>query len=147
MIKARCFRFMSLYHLKPCMSRSRTAWSWWVSLAEHSRSSFALFVSVLCVGFSISPGDAIGGHQWEVQSLSAGIHAGAHHYCSVPKNIFTSRERWLLLWRRVVRFHKNVTLPQKCTLSHKLWDIFWRILWSFTSCNYNTWKKCVRTLH
>jgi hypothetical protein len=45
---------MSLYHLKPCMSRSRIAWFRWVNLAERSRSSFALFVSVLCAGFSLS---------------------------------------------------------------------------------------------
>jgi hypothetical protein len=75
---------MSLYHLKPCMSRSRTAWSRQVSLAKHSCSSFALFISVLCVGFSpslsLSSGDAIGSSQWEVQALSAEIHVGAHRW-------------------------------------------------------------------
>jgi hypothetical protein len=49
---------MSLYHLKPCMSRSLTACSRWVSLAEHSRSSFALIV--LCKFLPLpSFGDAI----------------------------------------------------------------------------------------
>jgi hypothetical protein len=39
-----------------------------ISLAEHSRSSFALFVSLLCAGFSLSlsSNDAIGGSQWEL---------------------------------------------------------------------------------
>jgi hypothetical protein len=46
-----------------------------ISLAEHSRSSFALFVSVLCASFSLSPDVAVGGSQWKVQTLSAGIRA------------------------------------------------------------------------
>jgi hypothetical protein len=41
-IPASCFSLMSRYHLKPCMSRSQTAWSRQASLAERSRSSFAL---------------------------------------------------------------------------------------------------------
>jgi hypothetical protein len=40
--------------LKPCMSRNQTAWSRRVSLPERSRSSFALFVSVLCACLSLS---------------------------------------------------------------------------------------------
>jgi hypothetical protein len=44
---------MRLYHLKPCMSRSQTAWSRRVSLAERSRSSFTLFVSLLCAALSL----------------------------------------------------------------------------------------------
>jgi hypothetical protein len=50
--------------------------SQWISLTERSRSSFALFVSVLCANFflSLSPNVAVGGSQWEVQTLSAGIH-------------------------------------------------------------------------
>jgi hypothetical protein len=75
------------------MSSFVTFGSQQISLAEHSRSSFALCVSLLCVGFSLSSGDAIGGHQWEVQALSAGIRAGAHCWCSVPKKVFTSRVR------------------------------------------------------
>jgi hypothetical protein len=67
--------------------------SQWISLTEHSRSSFALFVSVLCAGFSLSPGVAIGGSQWEVQALSAGIRARVHRWCSVLKKVFTSRAR------------------------------------------------------
>jgi hypothetical protein len=61
-----------------------------ISLAERSRSSFALFVPVLCAGFSLSlsSGDAVGGSQWEVHALSAGICAGACHWCSVPKKVF-----------------------------------------------------------
>jgi hypothetical protein len=36
--------------------------SWWISLAEHSHSSFVLFVSVCVqVSLSLSSGDAIGG--------------------------------------------------------------------------------------
>jgi hypothetical protein len=84
---------MSLYHFKLCMSRSQTTWSQWVSPAEHNRSSFTLFVSVLCVGFSLSlsPGDAIGSRQWEVPVLSVGIRAEAHRWYRVPKKVFTSR--------------------------------------------------------
>jgi hypothetical protein len=61
----------------------------WISLAEHSRSSFAFFISVLCAGFSLSlsSDDAVGGSQWEVQALSA----AAHRLCSVLKKVFTSR--------------------------------------------------------
>jgi hypothetical protein len=73
------------------MSRSQTAWPQWVSLAEHNRSSFTLFVSVLCVGFSLSPGDAIGSRQWEVPVLSVGIRAEARRWYRVPKKVFTSR--------------------------------------------------------
>jgi hypothetical protein len=49
----------------------------WISLAERSPSSFALFVSALCAGFSLSlsTGVDVGGSQWEVQALSAGICA------------------------------------------------------------------------
>jgi hypothetical protein len=39
-----------------------------ISLAERSRSSFALFILVLCAGFPLSPDVAIGGSQWEVQT-------------------------------------------------------------------------------
>jgi hypothetical protein len=49
----------------------------WISLAERSRSRFALFVLVLCADFSLSlsPDVAVSGSQWEVQTLSAGISA------------------------------------------------------------------------
>jgi hypothetical protein len=62
-----------------------------ISLAESSRSSFVLFVSLLCAGLSPSPSsrDAIGGCQWEVQALSA----RARHWRRVPKKVFTSRVR------------------------------------------------------
>jgi hypothetical protein len=52
-----------------------------ISLAERSRLSFTLFVSVLCACFSLSlslslsSGVAVGGSQWKVQALSARIHA------------------------------------------------------------------------
>jgi hypothetical protein len=59
-----------------------------ISIVERSRSSF-LFQC--CVQVFLSPGVAIGSSQWEVQTLSAGIHTGAHHWCSVPKKVFTSR--------------------------------------------------------
>jgi hypothetical protein len=42
---------------------------------------------------SLSSGDAVGGRQWEVQALSAGIRVGAGHWCSVPKKDFTFRVR------------------------------------------------------
>jgi hypothetical protein len=51
-INASCCRLMSLYHMKPCMSRSRTTWSRWVHLVECSRSSFVL--TVLCRFLSLS---------------------------------------------------------------------------------------------
>jgi hypothetical protein len=86
-IKARSFRLMSLYHLKPCMYRSQTAWSWWVSLAEHSRSNFALFVSLLCAGFSLSR-RCHDGRQCVVQAFSTGFHDGACHWCRVTKEGF-----------------------------------------------------------
>jgi hypothetical protein len=71
---------MSLYHLKPCMPRSRTTWSRWVSLAKRSRSSFALTVVFRFLPF-LSPGDAVDGRQWEVQTLTAGFHAEARRWC------------------------------------------------------------------
>jgi hypothetical protein len=47
-----------------------------ISLIEHSHSSFTLFCfSVVCRFFSLSPGVAVGGSQWEVQALSAEIRA------------------------------------------------------------------------
>jgi hypothetical protein len=52
-IKDRCFSLISLYHLKSCMSRSLTAWSQQVSLAERSRSSFALTVVCMFLPFSL----------------------------------------------------------------------------------------------
>jgi hypothetical protein len=57
------------------MSRSLTAWSYWVSLVECSRSSFIL--TIVCRFLLPSIGDAIGGHQWEVQALNAEFHSGA----------------------------------------------------------------------
>jgi hypothetical protein len=43
--------------------------SQWISLAERSRSSFALVVSCLCVGEDLPPtfDDADEGYQWEIQ--------------------------------------------------------------------------------
>jgi hypothetical protein len=64
-----------------------------ISLAERSRSSFALFFQCCVLVFSLSPGIAIGGSLWEVQILSAGIRTGARHWCSVPKKVFASRAR------------------------------------------------------
>jgi hypothetical protein len=64
-----------------------------ISLAERSRSSIAIFVSVLCVGFSLSSADAVGGRQWEVQALTARIRARVYHWCSVPKKVLTFRVR------------------------------------------------------
>jgi hypothetical protein len=69
-----------------------------ISLAERSRSSFALFASLLCAGFSLSFGDVVGGRQWEVQALSARVRTGARHWFRMPKKVFTSRARWILLF-------------------------------------------------
>jgi hypothetical protein len=78
---------MSLYHLKPCMSRSWTAWSQRASLAKCSRSSFALTVVCRFLPF-LSPGDVVDGRQWKVQTLSVGFCVGAHHWCRVAKEGF-----------------------------------------------------------
>jgi hypothetical protein len=51
------------------------------------------FLFQCCVQVFLSPGIAIGGSQWEVQTLSAGIHTGARRWCSVPKKVFTSSVR------------------------------------------------------
>jgi hypothetical protein len=53
------------------MSSFVAFWSQQISLAERSRSSFALVVSCLCAGEDLLPpssGDADEGCQWEVQS-------------------------------------------------------------------------------
>jgi hypothetical protein len=47
----------------------------------------------VCRFLSLSSDDAVGGRQWEDQALSAGIRAGAHHWCRVLKKFFTSRAR------------------------------------------------------
>jgi hypothetical protein len=77
---------MSLYHLKPCMSRCLAALSQRVSFAERSRSSFAL--TVVCRFLSLSSGDTVNGRQWEVQTLSARFRAGASHWCRVAEEGF-----------------------------------------------------------
>jgi hypothetical protein len=46
-----------------------------------------------CVQVSLSPSVAIGGSQWEVQTLSTGIRTGARRWCRVPKKVFASRAR------------------------------------------------------
>jgi hypothetical protein len=69
------------------MFRSPTAWSCRVSLAECGRSSFGL--TVVCWFLpSLSSGDAVDGHQWEVQTLSARFCAGARHRCRVAEEYF-----------------------------------------------------------
>jgi hypothetical protein len=45
----------------------------------------------------VCAGDAVGDRQHEVQPLSARICAGACRWCRVPKKVFTSRARWILL--------------------------------------------------
>jgi hypothetical protein len=144
-IKARCFRLMSLYHSKPCMSRRWTAWSWWVSLTEHSRSSFALFVLVLCAGFSLSlptmPLVAVSGKSslWVLESMLEPIIG------------VVCQRRFLPLGRGDYSYDVELYASAKCYASTKcllwlkLWDIFWSILWSFTPCNSNTCNKCVIT--
>jgi hypothetical protein len=58
------------------MSRSLTARSRRVSLAERSHSSLAY--NFLCAGsHSLLSGDADDGCQWKSKLLSAGIHTGA----------------------------------------------------------------------
>jgi hypothetical protein len=45
-----------------------------ISLAERSRSSFALIVSFLCAGEDLPPSDdADEGYQWEVQSVEGWV--------------------------------------------------------------------------
>jgi hypothetical protein len=69
------------------MSRSPTTWSCWVSLAKRSRSIFSL--TVVCRFLpSLSSGDAIDGHQWEVQVLSAGFRSGLYRRCRVIEEGF-----------------------------------------------------------
>jgi hypothetical protein len=68
------------------MSRSLTTWSCRVSLAECSHSSFAL--TVVCRFLLLSSGDAVDGHQWKVQALSAGVRAGVRHKCRVAEEDF-----------------------------------------------------------
>jgi hypothetical protein len=65
----------------------------WISLAERSRSRFALFVLVLCAGFSLSLSldVAVSDSQWEVQTLSAGI--SAESVTALEKKVFISKAR------------------------------------------------------
>jgi hypothetical protein len=53
---------------------------------------FCILVCV-CVGFSLSSGDAVDDRQLEVQALSVGFRTGAHHRCSGMKKGFTFRVR------------------------------------------------------
>jgi hypothetical protein len=91
-IKARCFRLMSLYHLKPCMSRSQTAWSRRAGLAERSRSSFALTIVCRFLPF-LSSGDAVDDHQWEVQVYVLDSMLEPIVGVELPKKVFISRAR------------------------------------------------------
>jgi hypothetical protein len=81
-----------------CISRSLATWSQWVSLAERSRSSFAL--SLFCV--LVPP---LIFFQWSCWRLSVGS-PGFYVLDSVlkpivgielPKEVFTSRVRWMPL--------------------------------------------------
>jgi hypothetical protein len=90
-IKDICFR-LSLCHLKPCMSRSWTGWSRWISLVECSRSIFDLTIVCVFLPFP-SSGDVVNDRQWKVQTLSAAICAGAHRWCIASKKVFISRAR------------------------------------------------------
>jgi hypothetical protein len=74
--------------LSICMSRSPTAWSCQVSLAECSRSSFALTIVCKYASLSLSSGEANDDRQWEVQALSAGFRAGAYRRCRVAEEGF-----------------------------------------------------------
>jgi hypothetical protein len=125
----------------------------WISLAEHSRSSFALFVSVLCVGFFLSPGVAIGYSQWKVQILSAGIRTRARQAGSI-------RRLWRLLYGKVESgLMSNLELqggsPRPCQLrTDRLapMDKFemcidaCRILWGPVNlvASVTTWSNCNR---
>jgi hypothetical protein len=55
-----------------------------------------LYLCCVHVSLSLSSDDAIGGHQWEVQTLSAEIRAGARRRCRVQKKVFTSTARRIL---------------------------------------------------
>jgi hypothetical protein len=70
------------------MSRSLSAWSCRVSLAERSRSRFDLLL--LCAGSSLpSSGDAVDGHnKWEVQAFSDGFHTEPRRRCRVAEEGF-----------------------------------------------------------
>jgi hypothetical protein len=48
----------------------------WISLAEHSRSRFALVVSCLCVGedLPLASGDVDEGYQWKIQTDEGWTH-------------------------------------------------------------------------
>jgi hypothetical protein len=83
---------MRLFYLKPCMSRSQTAWSRCISLAERSRSRFALTVVCRFLPF-FSFGDVVDGRLWEAQALSAGFCVGAIVSVELSKKMFTSRAR------------------------------------------------------
>jgi hypothetical protein len=108
------------YFWSLCMSWFMAFESRRISLVECSRSSFPLFVSLLCAGLSLSLSsrDVVGGHQWEVQALSAGVRVGARHWCRVMKKVFTSSVRWVLLWRQVKRFHKMLRFCKNVCFRH-----------------------------
>jgi hypothetical protein len=77
------------------VSRSLTAWSCWVSLAERSCSSFAL--TIVCRFSSLSFIDAVDDYEMEVRALSVGFRAGARSTCRVVKEGFHPRARLILL--------------------------------------------------
>jgi hypothetical protein len=100
---------MSVYHLKPCMSRSRTAWSRRVSLTERCRSSFTLTVMCRFLPF-LSSGDAVDNRQLEVQALSARFRAGARRWCRVVE------EGFHLYGEVNTLMTLNCSLPLKCSV-------------------------------
>jgi hypothetical protein len=106
-IKASCFRLMSLHHLKFCMSRSWTAWFWRVSLAEHSHSGFAL--TVVCrflppLSLPMMPMTIVSGKS-RLRVLDSVLEPIAG--VELSKKVFTSRGMLLLLWHWVICFHLN----------------------------------------
>jgi hypothetical protein len=87
--------------------------SWRISLAEHSRSSFALVILFICVQvrilllLSATPTRAVSGRS---RPKRAGFPTGTHRCRS-------SEEAHSLLGRRACAYRERWTLPQKLWLS------------------------------
>jgi hypothetical protein len=115
-----------------CMSRSLTAWSCWASLVECSRSSFALTVVCMFLLFSLPMMllTTVSGKYrlWVLDYILDSVAC-----VELPKMVFTSRARWVLLWHRVIIFCLNVTLSQMFYLLKHL--LLLHLVISKQSCN------------
>jgi hypothetical protein len=94
---------MSLYHLKSCMSKNSTSLSCRISLTECSRSSFDLTVVCRFLSLSLSAMSLtvvnVKFNLWVLDFMLDPVVCVEHW-----RRVFTSRARWILLWRRVTRF-------------------------------------------